>query len=338
MNTRKISWLPSSFIQVTLYLLVMAAVIVPVIFFAIARIEIGSSASDLKGFTGPFLAFSAGVLSFISPCVLPIVPVYIANLIGSSRSNTQSKISKRKIMSHSGMFLLGLSLVFVLLGTSAGLIGYNLNLHLSTFETIAGLLLIGFGALLIPSFEKKTSFHAAIALAIATGIFYLLFELNFLKNDWQMAFFLLAILTIWAKYCGYLKFAFFQRTLLVEIPKTQTISYGRSALFGMAFAVGWTPCIGPILGGILTLAAASGEALTGLYLLLFYSLGFSMPFLITSIVFTNVGRPLKKLSKLLPITEALSAVIIITLGALLLAGRLTKIYEYFDFAGFNQGL
>ena len=97
-------------------------------------------------------------------------------------------------------------------------------------------------------------------------------------------------------------------------------------------------CIGPILGGILTLAAASGEAATGLYLLLFYSLGFSLPFLLTSIVLTNAGRPFKKLLRFLPITEALSAIIIITLGTLLLAGRLSKIYEYFDFAGFNQGL
>lgn len=336
MTTQRTSKLPSS--RVTLYLLLGVAILVPVAIFAIARIEISNSANDLKGLTGPFLAFSAGVLSFISPCVLPIVPVYIANLVGSSRNNPQAKISKRKTMGHSVMFLLGLTFVFVLLGTSAGLIGYNLQLHLNTFEIIAGLILIIFGSLLIPSFERKPSIHAAIALAVATVIFYIIIESNIIQSDWRMILFLVATLIVWAKYCGYLRLTFFQRTLAIEMPKTQTISFGRSTLFGMAFAVGWTPCIGPILGGILTIAAASGEAATGLYLLLFYSLGFSLPFLLTSILITNAGSPFKKLARFLPITEALSAIIIITLGTLLLAGRLSKIYEYFDFVGFNQGL
>ncbi len=266
MTTQITSKLPSS--QVTLYLLLGVAILVPVAIFAIARIEISNSANDLKGLTGPFLAFSAGVLSFISPCVLPIVPVYIANLVGSSRNNPQAKISKRKTMGHSVMFLLGLTFVFVLLGTSAGLIGYNLQLHLNTFEIIAGLILIIFGSLLIPSFERKTSIHAAIALAVATVIFYIIIESNIIQSDWRMILFLVATLIVWAKYCGYLRLTSFQRTLAIEMPKTQTISFGRSTLFGMAFAVGWTPCIGPILGGILTIAAA--EAAIGLAILVIY--------------------------------------------------------------------
>ena len=228
------------------------------------------------------IAFGAGLISFLSPCVLPLIPGYVSFISGQS---LQEILKSKKInILPLILFCFGFSTVFIILGASASFLGQTLLQNSETLRVVAGIIIIIF----------------SLQLVGLINISYLNFEKR------------------------------------IEAKKSQNTLF--PYVIGLAFGFGWTPCIGPILGGILTLAAASGEALTGLYLLLFYSLGFSMPFLITSIVFTNVGRPLKKLSKLLPITQALSAVIIITLGALLLAGRLTKIYEYFDFAGFNQGL
>jgi len=96
--------------------------------------------------------------------------------------------------------------------------------------------------------------------------------------------------------------------------------------------------VGPILGGILTLAATSQDVLTGVYLLVSYSAGFSLPFLITGLAVGDVSRGLKKVNRFMPVFEVASAVMMVGLGILLISGRLTALNEYFGFADFNQGL
>ncbi|NJD64615.1 MAG: cytochrome c biogenesis protein CcdA, partial [Chloroflexi bacterium] len=114
--------------------------------------------------------------------------------------------------------------------------------------------------------------------------------------------------------------------------------YARPGLAGGAWALGWTPCAGPILGSILTLAGNSGEALQGTYLLMAYAAGMSIPFLIAGLAISDVNRFMKKIQPYTPFIEVFSGIAIITVGVLLLAGNLQNLNEYFGFAEFNQGL
>lgn len=315
-------------------LLVLAAAL-PIAVFVV----LGADASDfsLKGAGGPFVAFSAGVLSFVSPCVLPIVPIYITNLAGATIENGRVVAERRRTFSHAVAFIVGLTAVFVFLGTSAGLIGWRFNP--SDLETWAGALLILLGALLIPTYGRRSPLVAAIGLVVGTILFVAVVDLAGLQGDrTRMVLLGLASLVAWAKFAGYIQFSPFQRTFKLDIAANQNVSYTRSALIGGAFATGWTPCVGPILGGILTLAATSGDAFTGAYLLLFYSAGFSIPFLFAGLLASDFIATTRKVQRFLPAFEVASAVMLIALGALLIAGSLTALNDYFGFAEFNQGL
>lgn len=145
-------------------------------------------------------------------------------------------------------------------------------------------------------------------------------------------------MVLWLRFAGLLQLNIFQRTVQLNVGVGRPVSYSRSALVGGAFATGWTPCVGPILGGILALAATSQDVLTGVYLLMAYSAGFSIPFLITGLAVADVSRGLKKVNRILPAFEVMSAVMMVGLGILLISGRLTALNEYFGFADFNQGL
>lgn len=317
------------------YGLLLLGALIPVAIFIVLGVDAGNF--GLRGAGGPFVAFSAGVLSFVSPCVLPIVPVYITNLAGATIENGRVVADRRRTFSHAVAFIVGLTAVFVFLGTSAGLIGWRFNP--SDLETWAGALLILLGAVLIPTYGRRSPLVAAIGLVVGTGIFVAVVDLAGLQGDrTRMALLGLAALAAWAKFAGYIQFSPFQRTFKLDIAANKNVSYTRSMLIGGAFATGWTPCVGPILGGILTLAATSGDAFTGAYLLLFYSAGFSIPFLFAGLLASDVIATTRKVQRFLPAFEIASAVMLIALGALLIAGSLTALNEYFDFAEFNQGL
>lgn len=334
--SRRLSARPSDVRRLGYALLLLGA-LMPIGVFVVLGVDSGSF--SLHGAGGPFVAFSAGVLSFVSPCVLPIVPVYITNLAGATIENGRVVAERRRTFSHAVAFIVGLTAVFVFLGTSAGLIGWRFNP--SDLETWAGALLIVLGALLIPTYGRRSPFVAAVGLVIGTVLFVAIVDLAGLQDDrTRMALLGLASLVAWAKFAGYVQFTPFQRTFKLEIGANKNVSYTRSALIGGAFATGWTPCVGPILGGILTLAATSGDAFTGAYLLLFYSAGFSIPFLIGGLLASDVISTTRKVQRFLPAFEVASAIMLIAIGALLIAGSLTALNEYFDFgvAEFNEGL
>ncbi|HTV53350.1 MAG TPA: cytochrome c biogenesis protein CcdA [Terriglobia bacterium] len=227
------------------------------------------------------IALVAGVVSFLSPCVLPLVPGYISMLSGAS-------IEELKLESHSALerrvfrnaiaFVIGFSLVFVTLGASATEVGAFLQSRRAAFNIAAGVIIIIFGLHL-------------------TG----LVKIPFLYRDARFN---------------------------TGTPKRGAIG---ASLLGIAFAFGWTPCIGPILAGILAVAATRDTVAQGMFLLAVYSAGLAIPFLLTSL---GVGRFLKfygRFKKHLHAVEVGSGVLLVLIGVLIALNRFTILSGYLGF-------
>ena len=213
------------------------------------------------------VAFAAGLLSFLSPCVLPLVPVYIANIAGSSVL-TASPPSRRYIFLHTISFVAGFSLVFVILGASMGLLGAMIPV--GPLNNIAGTLLILFGLFLIA----------------ATKVPWLNYEKRLLPNR--------------ARGTGYL----------------------RSLSIGAIFSLALGPCAWPVVAGILALALSSQTVWQGVYLLLAYCLGLGLPFIVVGLAIGAASRYIKWLSRHAFITSMVAAVLLISVGILMLTGYL----------------
>jgi len=213
------------------------------------------------------VAFAAGILSFLSPCVLPLVPVYLANIAGMSIL-TAAPPSRRHIIFHTISFIAGFSLVFMALGASLGLLGAMVPFAL--LNKVAGVLLILFGLFLLAS----------------TKLPWLNYEkrLNFAQ----------------AKGSGYL----------------------RSLLIGAIFSLGWTPCVGPVLAGVLALAWSSQTVWQGIYLLIAYCLGLGLPFIAVGLAIGTASRYLRWLSQHAFATSVVSAVLLIGIGIFIFTGKL----------------
>ena len=212
-------------------------------------------------------AFTGGIVSFASPCVLPLVPAYLANIAGASVL-TPDLVDRRHIFLHTISFVVGFSLVYTPLGALLGLLGGAMPQ--GVLDKVAGALLIAFGIFLIA----------------ATKVPWLNYEkrLDFSK----------------AKGTGYL----------------------RSLLIGVIFSIGWIPCTSPILGIISTAAAKSQTAWRGAYLLLAYCLGLGLPFIAMGLAWGAASRYLKWLSRHYFVILIVAAVLLISVGILMLTGYL----------------
>jgi cytochrome c-type biogenesis protein len=216
-------------------------------------------------------AFSGGLLSFLSPCVLPMVPVYLASLYGPELFETRG--FRLPVFLHSLSFVMGFSVIFVLMGAIVGLTGYAISPDYDLLSKIAGSLLIAFGV-----------------------------------------FLLLATKVPWLNY---------EKRLAPSVGRTT--GYARSFLIGGAFSVSWTACVGPILGGILTMASVQATAWHGAYLLGIYSLGLGLPFLIVGVAFDSVLPLLKRIQRHSGLIHIISGVLLIVVGILILTGNLVWI-------------
>ena len=216
------------------------------------------------------ISFLAGVLSFLSPCVLPLVPGYISLISGVSIDGLkQGETNRRGVILNSLAFNAGLSIIFLILGTTAGLVGAAITSN-PWVRIIGGLVIIAFGLQLI----------------------------------------------------GVLKIAaLYKDTRFFSDDKPRGI-FGSAAL-GMAFAAGWTPCIGPILGGIIGLAATSGGWRSGLVLSAFYSAGLAVPFLLTGLGINQFLSFYKNFRRHLHKVEVVSGVVLIVVGLLVMSGQST---------------
>ena len=212
------------------------------------------------------LAFAAGVLSFLSPCVLPLVPSYLAYVGGSGAAK------RALLIRNSLLFVLGFSLIFIALGASASALGSLLRANREVLTIGGGLLVILFGLVM----------------------------LGVIRLPWLM------------------------RDTRVQARHDASTPWG-AVLLGMAFAAGWTPCIGPVLGGILTLAGASGTLGAGVLMLATYSLGLAVPFLLASLAMDPFLRFSRRFRAWLPWVERTAGGLLVVAGVLMVTGTYTRL-------------
>lgn len=225
-------------------------------------------------------AFIAGLLTFLAPCTLPLVPGYLSFISGVSAAEMQDKERmlgvRRKIFLNGLMYVVGFSIVFIVFGTLAGFVG----------------------TVLAP---------LRIWLARIGGAFIIIFGLYMVSA---------------------VRLPFLARELQFRLPLLERGKPINSLILGMAFAVGWTPCVGPILASILLLASVSATALQGLLLLLIFSLGLAVPFLLIAV---GIGRAVHVISRITPLLNAISiigGVFLIGLGVLLITGNFVLLISY----------
>jgi len=220
------------------------------------------------------LTFLAGLVSFISPCVLPLIPAYISYIIGTTFNEIKTK-SKLHVLKNSLLFVFGFSLVFIILGAGATALGTALIKNLNIFTKVMGTFIIIFGFIMteiirVPFLERNISF---------------------LNNN------------IKARFLSPL-------------------------LIGLAFGFGWTPCIGPILGSILAFAALEDTIEKGILLLTTYSLGLSIPFIISALMVNQFLKISKILQKYIVRIKKMSGYILMFTGILIITGKLQWIGFY----------
>ncbi len=224
-------------------------------------------------------AFVAGLLSFLSPCVLPLIPSYITYITGLSFADLQAEHPSHKVRQqtiiHSLLFIAGFTVVFVLLGASATFVGTFLQEHMTAIRRVGGVLIILFG----------------IHLSGLVPIHFLLGERRF---------------TIHRKPAGYVG----------------------SLLVGLAFAAGWTPCIGPILASILMVAATEETVYRGIALLLAYSMGLAIPFFLASLAMHQFLVFFNRFKKYIRIFEIVTGVFLVIVGALVFGNYLSLLSRY----------
>ncbi len=219
-------------------------------------------------------AFAAGLVSFVSPCVLPLVPPYLCYLGGTTLDELAGeepvKTAGRRVFAGAVLFVLGFSLVFVALGAGASAIGDLLRAHMDTLSIIAGLAIVVMG-------------------------------LNFL---------------------GVFRIALLHRTARAHVRAPSGV-WG-AFVMGLAFAFGWTPCLGPVLGAILAVAGSEATLARGAGLLAVYSAGLGVPFLLAAVA----GRPflnsLSHMRKLLPVMEKVMGALLVITGIAFLSGGIAQ--------------
>jgi cytochrome c-type biogenesis protein len=226
-------------------------------------------------------AFVAGLASFLSPCVLPLVPGYISLISGASVDDLRTEQSAdraRAVMVNSIMFILGFTVVFVMLGAAATSVGRLLSKYKGLMGQIAGAIIIIFGLHLTGILKISALYADKRMHSVGTG-----------KSPWG------------------------------------------SFLVGFAFAFGWTPCIGPILAAILTIAASQRTVSKGIFLLAIYSLGLAVPFLLTSLGIDRFLAFYGRFRRHLHAVEVASGVLLIVIGALFVTRHFSVLSGYLGF-------
>lgn len=218
------------------------------------------------------VAFAAGLLSFLSPCVLPIVPGYLGFITGMTLDELREGTSRRDVLVPALFFVAGFSVIFLLLGASATLIGQVLKVYQDWIARIGGAVIIVFGLHLL-------------------GVF----RIGSLMRE--------------------------RRVHLARSPA----GYAGAAVAGVAFGAGWTPCLGPVLGALLTYASTRETLGDGMVLLGSYSLGLALPFLIAAAATGLFLRASQRLRGAIPILEKTSGVILVLVGLLLVSGTFTML-------------
>jgi cytochrome c-type biogenesis protein len=226
--------------------------------------------------TGPVgwvVAFGAGMLSFLSPCVLPLVPGYLSLMSGVSAGQlaVQTKADTRQILRSTVLFVLGFTIVFVALGAAASSVGTTLRDHQRGLEQISGVLIVVMGLFL----------------------------------------------------AGFISPRVLQTERRFHVSPSRLGEWG-APVMGMAFAFGWTPCIGSVLGPILIYAATGGQLTQGIILLFFYSLGLGVPFVAAGLAFGRLTTAFGWVKRHYRVINLVSGVLLIAFGLLLYSGQINR--------------
>ncbi len=217
------------------------------------------------------IAFAAGVVSFLSPCVLPLIPGYLSFMTGLTAAELRdAQTSTSKVLVPSLMFVAGFTFIFVSLGATASVLGQFLSEYRVIIEKVGGLAVIGFGVLML----------------------------------------------------GIIKVPWLYGEARVDMERSRNFGRGAALVMGMAFAAGWTPCVGPILASILALASSSESVGQGALLLLVYSLGLGVPFVLVAVLFGRLGVVMRWLNKHSLIINRVAGSLLIVVGVLIVTGRL----------------
>jgi cytochrome c-type biogenesis protein len=266
-------------------------------------------------------AFLAGLVSFLSPCVLPLVPGYISMLSGIGMEQLRQGQQPRGGLFASALaFVLGFSVVFISFGASASAVGAFLREHRGTLAPIAGALILLFGLHLLGLLAKLTirvGLILGVVLAIL-GVISLVRGGTLFAGLGAVHFFSLSMIGFF----GPAMTRWLNRDVHLRSGGTQPGMWS-GFLLGFAFAFGWTPCIGPILATVLALAAASDTIARGVLLLAVYSAGLAVPFLLTAL---GIGQFLKfyqRFRKYLHAVELFSGALLLFVGGLVFVNRLT---------------
>ncbi|MGD2045609.1 MAG: cytochrome c biogenesis protein CcdA [Gemmatimonadota bacterium] len=221
------------------------------------------------------IAFAAGLLSFLSPCVLPLVPSYLTFVTGMSLEDLEEGVNRRATLIHSLLFVMGFSLIFILGGAAASFLGQFIRYYQVWIARIGGVIIILMGL------------HLS----------------------------------------GLLRFTPLLRERRMHLAE-KPAGYIGTVGVGVAFGAGWTPCLGPTLGAILTLGMTQETVWAGVGLLSVYSLGLAIPFLLASLALDRFLVAFKRFRKWMGVVEVVSGVLLIILGLMLVTGQLTRLSDW----------
>lgn len=318
------------------------------------------------------LAFLGGLLSFASPCVLPLVPAYIGYLSGTALleggraggdPGAGTGRDTARTVAHSLLFVLGFGTVFVLLGASATFVGGLLLDYALLLQRVGGVLLVVFGLrLMAVDWSRERWIGAAVVVGLITlllsnslplqrleegllmlavvlagagfgpaanvGLALLAGLLNFLSSYDALVPNLAASLFIVAVAVFLNQAEFFYAEKKLEFQPAGRGGYLRSLAFGVVFAAGWTPCVGPILTLILVVASQMETVGQGILLLTSYSLGMGIPFLLVGLAFGPLSRWLRRMNRYLGVVSIASGLLLAVMGVLIFTGSLGFLAQY----------
>ena len=222
---------------------------------------------------GILIAFSAGLLSFLSPCVLPLIPSYVTFITGLSLDDVQN--ARRTALIHGTLFVLGFTLIFLAMGAGATMLGQALLRHRDWISRVGGVIIIIFGLYLL----------------------------------------------------GVLNIGFMARERRFHVAD-KPVGYLGTVVVGIAFGAGWTPCLGPILGSILVYTSSQADLGRGMWLLLAYSLGLAVPFLLSAVAIERFSAFFQRMRKQMVWVSRVSGVVLIGIGVLLVTNYFTVLASW----------
>ncbi len=221
-----------------------------------------------------FIAFLEGIVTFISPCLLPMLPIYILYFAGSGKEQ-----GRRRTLANAAGFVLGFTLVFVLLGAFAASIGRLLARHQQAVHLVTGLIVVAFG-------------------------------LNF---------------------AGFVQIPVLNRTVRLQ-KDLSGAGFWQSVLFGMIFSIGWTPCVGTFLGSALMLASSQGTVGKGVIMLLCYSMGLGLPFMVSAVFIDQLKGAFQWIKNHYGLINRVCGILLILVGVLMMTGYMNRLLTALSYA------